>query len=60
VAHIGNDTADDDLFLAGGLHSGTEVGVVHGVDLAVPADDGDVGEHLGDLRDEGTVGTLIA
>jgi len=60
VTYIGDDAADNDLVLASGLHGGTELAVVHSVDLTVPVDDGDVGVHLGDLRDDGAVGTLIA
>ena len=53
VAHFGDDAADGELALASGLHGGTEVGVVHGVDLTVRVHDGDVGVHFGDLRDDG-------
>lgn len=60
VTYVGDDAADDDLLLAGGLHGGAEVGVVHGVDLAISADDGDVGIHLNDLREEGAVGAFVA
>ena len=60
VTYVGDDAADDDLLLASGLHGGTEVRVVHGVDLTIPADDGDVGVHFGDLGEEGAVGTLTA
>jgi len=60
VAYIGDDATDNDLVLASGLHCGTEVGIVHSVDLTVPMDDGDVGMHFGDFRDDGTVRALIA
>jgi hypothetical protein len=56
VTYISGDTADDDLLLASGLDGSTEVGVVPGVDLTTPADDGDVGMHITYLREEGTVG----
>jgi len=58
-ANISDDTADDDLFLSGGLDGSTEVGVVPGIDLPAPADDGGVGVHFSNLREEGTVGALI-
>lgn len=60
VTYIGGDTANDHLVLTGGLHGGTEVGVVPGVDLTTPADDGDIGVHLGNLREEGAVGASTA
>ena len=56
ITYISGDTADDNLFLAGGLDGGTEVGVVPGVDLTTPANDGDVGVHFSNLREERTVG----
>ena len=56
ITYVSSDTADDDLFLASGLDSSTEVGVVPGVDLATPANDGDVGVHFSDLREERAVG----
>ena len=59
ATYIGDDAANDNLLLTSGLHGGTEVGVVHGVDLAIPANDGDVGEQFGDLRDERTVGAFV-
>lgn len=60
VTYISGNTADDDLFLAGGLDGSAEVSIVPGIDLAGPADDGDVGVHLGDLGDERAVGSLNA
>jgi len=57
MTYIGDNAADDDLVPASGFHSSTEVRVVHSIDLTVPVDDGDVGVHFGDLRDDGTVGT---
>ena len=60
MTYIGDNAADNDLVPTGGLHGSTEVGVVHSVDLTVPMDDGDVGVHLGNLRDDWAVGALIA
>jgi hypothetical protein len=60
VTYIGGDTTNDDLVFAGGHHGSTEVGVIPGVDLTTPADDGDVGVHLGNLREEGAVGASAA
>jgi hypothetical protein len=56
LTYIGGNTADDDLFLAGGLDGGTEVGVVPGVDLTISANDGMVGVQFSDLWEERTVG----
>jgi hypothetical protein len=56
ITYVSGDTADDDLFLAGGFDGSTEVGVVPGVDLTTPANDGDVGVHFSDLREERAVG----
>ena len=55
VTHIGGETTNDHLFLSGGLDGSPEVSVIPGIDLATPADDGDVGIHFGDLRYERTV-----
>jgi hypothetical protein len=51
VTYFSDKTADDDLLLARGLDGGTEVGVVPGVDLTIPADDGDVGVHFSNFRE---------
>ena len=55
TTYISGDTADDDLLLASGLDGGTEVSVIPGIDLATPTDDGGVGVHIDDLREERTV-----
>jgi hypothetical protein len=56
VTYFSDKTADDNLLLARGLDGGTEVGVVPGVDLTIPADDGDVGVHFSNLREQRTIG----
>jgi len=56
VTHIGDDAANDDLALASGLHGCVEVGVVHSIDFTVPVDNGDIGVHFCDLREERAVG----
>lgn len=58
VTHIGGDTANDDLFLASGRDGSAEVSVVPSIDFTIPADDGDVGVHLGDLGKEWAIGAL--
>ena len=60
ATHIGDNPGNDDLLLAGGLHSGAEVRVVHGVDLAVPMDDGVIGVHCGNLWEDGAVRAYAA
>ena len=57
TTYIGGDTGDDHLFLPGGLDGSTEVSVIPGIDLTTPADDSDIGMHVGDLRRERTVRT---
>ena len=57
TAYIGGDTCDNHLFLPGGLDGSTEVCVIPGIYLTVPADDSDIGMHVDDLRREGTVRT---
>jgi len=60
TTYISGNTADDYLPLAGDLDGSAEISVVPGVDLTTPADDGNVWIHLGDLREERTVGALNA
>ena len=59
MTHISSDTANDDLFLASSLDCSTEVSVVPGIDLTIPADDGDIRVHLRYLCEEWSVGALV-
>ena len=52
--YVSGDTVNDDLLLAGGLDSSTEISVVPRVDLTAPANDGGVGVRVSDLREERT------
>jgi hypothetical protein len=52
---VSGDTVNDDLLLAGGLDSSTDISVVPGVDLTAPANDGSVGVRVSDLSEERTV-----
>ena len=52
TTYFGDNTADDDLLFASGLYGSTEVSVVPGIDFTTPADNGNVGIHLSDLREE--------
>jgi hypothetical protein len=53
--YVSGDTVNDDLLLAGGLDSSTDISVVPGVDLTAPANDGGVGVRVSDLSEERTV-----
>jgi len=57
MTYISGDTGNDHLFLPGGLDGSTEVSVIPGIDLTTPADDGDIGMYVSDLRRERTVRT---
>ena len=59
TAYISGDTAENDLLFASGLDSSTEVGVVPGIDFTTPADNGNVGIHLSDLREERAIRTFM-
>ena len=59
MTHISSDTADDDLLLASSLNCGTEIGAVPGIDLTIPADDGDIWVHLRYLCEEWSVGAFM-
>ena len=52
TTYFGDNTADDDLLFASGLDGSTEVSVVPGVDFTIPVDNGNIGIHLSDLREE--------
>ena len=60
MTYVSGDTGDDNLLPAGGLDGGTEIGVVPGVDLTLSVNDGVVGVHFSDLREERTVGAWRA
>ena len=55
ATYIDGDTCKNHLLLPGGLDGSTEISVIPGIDLTVPADDGDIGIHIGDLARERTV-----
>jgi hypothetical protein len=59
LTNFSNDTTNDQLLLASGLDSSTEIGVVPGVDLTLAADEGSVGVHLGDLLEQEAVGATV-
>jgi hypothetical protein len=59
LTNFSNDTTNDQLLLASGLDSSTEIGVVPGVDLTLATDEGGVGVHVGDLLEKQAVGTAI-
>ena len=58
ATYIGGNTSDDELILASGLDGSAKVSVVPGIDLTTPADDGNVGVHVCDLREKRAVWTL--
>ena len=59
LTNFGNDTADDKLFLSGGLDCSAEILVVPCVDLTLTADQGGIGIHFGDLLEQEAVGALV-
>lgn len=59
LTNFGDDTADNQLLLAGGLDGRAELGIVPGVDLALAMDNGHIGVQIHDLLDHQSVGTSI-
>jgi hypothetical protein len=55
ATYVSGDIVNDDLLLAGGLDSSTEISVVPGVDLTAPMNNGGVGVRVSDLSEKRTV-----
>lgn len=59
LTNFGDNTADNQLLLAGGLDGRAELGVVPGVDLSLAMDNGHIGVQVDDLLNHQSVGASV-